>query len=263
MNRILLILLCALLVAASCARKQPGDTRLNIGVTPDKEGVLKQDLTAQEIRIMPSQVIYHPRFKPEPLTNEQSAILSRRIDSTKLDRKEVWFVRVLYNRNKDLTAKIYFMPEATSDRTRKGKYIYHRLVDFESVGKLTEEAPTPEYFEYYQVSPKQNTFGAEAAIPPQNSMLPFAAPEGFSEQEVVKIVDFVRSAPKVKLKTRPGLIYLQIRQNLPIMTIKRQGQIIEVKTGTQEGGLSGRGQFLEIQKTHEGYELIGVQEWVS
>jgi hypothetical protein len=216
--------------------------------------------------IEPSQVIYHPRLNPESLTQRQLQMLTASVNQEMLTEKKVWFVRVLYNRNERLTTVIYFMPALVSKRIRKGEYVYYQydprlMAIAQQMGKELE----PECHEYYQVSPKGKPFTIQASIPSLNSMLPFRVPKSFLEQEVVEIVDFIRSAPKEKSKTERGLVYFvsEVDQSLPIMTIRKEGEIIKVRTGTQEDGLAGSGQFLDIKKTEEGYELVEIGEWVS
>lgn len=51
---------------------------------------------------------------------------------------------------------------------------------------------------------------------------------------------------------------------LPILEIKRDGGIIEVKTGSLEGPLSGAGEILRIRAIEGGgYELVEIVFWVS
>jgi hypothetical protein len=228
----------------------------------DKGGVLAKDTNAEESFISPSQVIYHTRLTTEPLTRRQFGMLSKSIKNVRLDNKDVWFVRILCNLHPHLNAKIYFMPDTTSKRTRKGKYTYFRLIDLALLDLKVEDLKPPECLEYIQVSLKDKTFTAQVAIPPQNSMLPFSVSENFTDQEIVEIVDFIRTRP-MNTRRKTGRLYFQVKRNLPIMTIIKEGEVIKVRTGTQEHGLAGRGQVLEIRKTDQGYELTDVTEWVS
>lgn len=263
MSRILFILSCVMVFVASCVREQSQNTSVKPNIEYDNEYVITQDIITEKDYIKPSQLIYHPILNPDPLTSQQFSILSKFVDRTNLHKKDVWFVRVLYNRNNHLSAKIYFMPEVTSKRIRNGKYIHYGLTDWELLYALKEDRLKPEYCEYCQVSLKDKLFTTQAEIPPQNSMLPFAAPKDFSKQEIVEIVDFIRSAPKVKSETGTYPSYFHVRQNLPIMTITREGEIIKVITGTQESGIAGIGQFIMIRKTDEGYVVNEVVEWLS
>lgn len=262
MRKTLFILLCVMIVTASCVREQSQDASVKPNIETDKECVITQNITTEKNYIKPSQVIYHTRLDPEPLTNKQLAWLSKYIKRARLDQKEIWFVRVILNRNQYLNAVIYFIPDITSSRIRKGKYI-HCKHNPRLVSKLGEETLKFEAREYCQVSLKEKPFTPQIEIPPQNSLLPFAVPKDFSEQEIVDIVDFILSAPKEKAKTCINLIYAGIFQNLPIIRIKREGEIIRVKTGTQEHGIAGSGLILEIRKTGEDYELIMTTVWVS
>lgn len=262
MRRTLFILLCVMFVVVSCTIEQSKDESVKPDIVAEKECTITQDITLQEYYIKPSQVIYHTRLDPEPLTSKQLALLSKYIKRARLDKKEIWFVRVILNRNQYLNAVIYFIPDTTSSRIRKGKYIHCRH-NPRLVSKLGEETLRFEAQEYCQVSLKEKPFTSQIEIPPQNSLLPFAVPKDFSEKEIVDIVDFILSAPKEKAKTGINFIYAGIFKNLPIMRITREGEIIRVKTGTQEHGIAGGGLILEIRKTGEDYELIMATVWVS
>jgi hypothetical protein len=264
MRRGLIILLFVLLVVVSCSSCEPQDGNAKPVNESDIGNVLTKEINTEERQINPSQVIHHTRFKTEPLTNQQFAMLSRSIKNVRLDNKDVWFVRVLYNSRRHLTAKIYFMPDFASNRLRKGKYIYYRLADLALEDLKIGDLKPSEYLEYIQVSLKEEPFTAQVEIPPQNSMLPFSVSESFTDQEVVEIVDFIRSGPKM-LSAKPNVTYLpvNVKRNLPIMTIIREGEVIKVRTGTQEHGIAGMGQVLEIRKTDQVYELTEISEWLS
>jgi hypothetical protein len=251
-----------LLVVVSCSSYEPQDGNIKPVDESDIGNVLITEINTEERQIKPSQLIYHTRFKTEPLTSQQFTLLSRSIKNVRLDNKDVWFVRVLYNRYRQLTAKIYFMPDVTSNRVRKGKYIYFRLEDLALEDLKIGDLMPSEYMEYIQVSLKEEPFTAQVEIPPQNSMLPFSVSESFTEQEVVEIVDFIRSGPKM-LSAKQNVTYSPVKGNLPIMTITREEEVIKARTGTQEYGIAGIGQVLEIRKTDQGYEPTEILEWVS
>jgi len=262
MSRRFIILWFVPLVIASCASEKTQDRNVKQDIEPDNGTALTKNFKAEDSYTSSSKIIYHTRLKPDPLTKRQIGMLSKSIKNVRLDKKDVWFVRVLYNRNRHLKAKIYFMPETTSKRTRKGKYIYCRLVDLALLDLKINDLKPPEYMEYIQVSLKDKPFTAQVEIPPQNSMLPFSVSESFTDQEVVEIVDFIRSGPKI-LSTKPNVMYFPVERDTPIMTIIKEGEVIKVRTGTKEHGIAGMGQVLEIRKTEQGYELTDVIEWLS
>ena len=224
--------------------------------------------STQTGRIEPSQVIYHTRLNREPLTRSQLQMLIAGIDQEPFIGKDVWFVRVIANHRAQLKAIIYFIPDIVSERIRKGDYAYYEFdPELTTIARQMgrEVNLKAKRGKYCQVSPKTQPFTTQTSIPSQDSMLPFPAPHGFLEHEIAEIVDFLRSAPKERTKTEFGVFYVEsgIDLSLPITRIAEEGEIIKVRTGTQEGPLAGMGQYLEIKKTPEGYELIRVGEWVS
>ena len=102
-----------------------------------------------------SQLIYYDRLKPKPLTQDQIDTLSKVACLTRLDH--VWFARVLFNYQDILTADIYFLPETSSPRIRKGVTIHYDADSYLCLKKnLDEEVAAldtfePHYEEYVQV----------------------------------------------------------------------------------------------------------------
>ncbi len=238
-----------------------------------------------------SRVVYHKRLDPAMLTDEQLGGISDYLCLTDFDIKDVWFVNVIYNNNSILKTVVYFLPEANDKRIWNGKYIHYGSYQRSRRSKLTREQVKPHYYEYIQVAAKEKISGGQVGIPTQANLYPFPTPQGFTEDEIVGIVDFIRSDPnEIMIAPRKSIMHEDpkkekitafkdsveayitvttmismqpIERDLPIKDISRNGDIIEVETGVQEGPLAGYGQVLEIRKTDVGYELISVGMWVS
>jgi hypothetical protein len=264
----------------------------------------RENLSEGGICIERSEVIYHTRLNPEKLTDDKLQKLSEYIGRTQLKEKEVWFVRVVYNSSDSFRAAVYFKPERTRERTRWGKYIWYdsflddiELPDefLERAGLSREEVIARHCKNYIQVSTKGDPFTeGKQEIPPQNLMLPFEMPEDFSEQEIVEIIDFIRSKPRIKtegdsrflqeiiaelykaeefdksdlgadydLPEQTTTWYPDVAGEQPVMSMNREGEDIVIETGTVEGMLAGSGAIIKIRKTEDGYELLEVGMWVS
>lgn len=232
----------------------------------EKENVVSFSPASEKPCIESSQIIYH-RLHHDPLNQNRLKLLSTWICDTKPNN--VWFVRVLGSLHifNVLRADIYFLPDYSSGRLRKGKFTRYDSFDFRDSKKaLVEQGydpnklPKPEYREYVYVLPKNDT-PSPNQLPSSESLLPFTVADGFADQEIVEIIDFVRLQKPMRmiLKNVPW----DLNDQLPIMRIwKNQGNII-IMTGTQESPLSGSGQRLTIKKTDGGYELISKTSWIS
>lgn len=220
--------------------------------------------------IEPSRIIYHNTLDPAPLTKNQLDELSKFVCDTKPNN--VWFVRVLYNRQKILRAEIFFLPDTSSSRIMKGKSAYYdsQFLLFpkahldEQKANYYLKSLRPEYYEYVQVLPEFYS-PVPGDIPFNDYLLPFSVSGDFSDQEIIEIVDFMRSIPTLKRDSKEGrLVYPEkINSQLPIRFIERKNGQIEVMTGTLEGPESGSGECLMIKKSDGGYELISIGMWMS
>lgn len=221
------------------------------------------------ICIESKQIVYNNRLDPEPISQDQLKSLSTLVCETKPNH--VWFVRVLYNRKDTLRASIYFLPENSSGRIKKGKLTYYDSQYY----TFPEDYITkkyinynhdlkPEYYDYVQVLPELHS-PVPGEIPYIAYMLPFSVSNNLTDLEIIEIVDFIRTGPILK-KEDEGSINAYGEKpdpNIPIMSIKKVDGNIEVRMGTLEGPLSGSGQFLTIKKTDDEYELISIGMWVS
>jgi hypothetical protein len=281
-----LFFLCILICVSSCGRRSSPES-----ILPQREessqNVRVTD-TIPTVQITQDQVIYYSPNHPEPLTQVQLDELSQCASQVRPLNQSIWFVRVLLNWDTDLTARIYYMPDFSDMRIRKGKYFTYNSYGNNikttkesfpdnspsqansaqdtsgSIPHLFREREKPNCLDYIQVSKANELFSVgRIEIPPQNNMLPFGTPKGFSEQEIIGIIDFIRSEPKVTRALHSSSAVIKIDPTLPIENIYREGETIEIRTGTEEGRLMGGGEVIEIKMTDSGYELIHVGGWIS
>ena len=219
-----------------------------------------------------SKFVYHNRLQPVPLSSEQIQQISNNLreDGNKID--DIWFVRVLYCKEDIYTTDVYFQPTEQSKRIVKGKYSRYDS-SWTSYKKFRESIYYKKLFgdkkielpDYIYVAPPENSNLSNIAIP-TSKLTPFELPEGFTNQEIIEIVDFVRSGPDIKRDEDSNVTSYypdKVDTELPIHSINKVDGKIEVQTGTQEGPLAGSGDYLIIQKTDDVYELISIGMWVS
>ena len=113
-----------------------------------------------------------------------------------------------------------------------------------------------------QVSLEDHPFGEDLDTP-SGTLLPFPVPEGFTDDEVIEIVDFIRTNPEIV--SGPNTIPLVRRFNgsAPIIKIERRDGQIEVTCGVLEGPLSGSGEVIRCIKEDGSYQVVSLGWWVS
>jgi hypothetical protein len=233
---------------------------------------------APAIRTVP--VVYSPRydrFGGPPLSNEQvNALVQQGVDAC--PGNAPWFIYALANRDRgghpEIVARLLFAPDSATPRLRRGRLVHVALrppstrtdLDRSMTHFLSAISGTTSGFveEYWQVSPEGLSF-AKTLETPGADLLPLVPPEGFSETEVIKLVDLVRSNPRNPLAGPDRhMVPDQINGSLPIVSITRDGDVIEIMTGALEAPLSGGGELLRIRKSAEGvFEVLGLGVWVS
>ncbi len=115
--------------------------------------------------------------------------------------------------------------------------------------------------DYVQVSEKNKPFGNELDVP-EGVLLPFSASEDLTNDEIIEIVDFSRTSPK--MIDPPNRISIGFDGTLPILSIKRlTDSIIQITSGSQEGPLSGYGHSLECAKMENGFVVLEASQWCN
>lgn len=258
-------------------------------------GPLRQDVTSDsESQRRPSKdsvpIVYQSeRFTPIPLTAQQIDEFLSTASKAMPKGPSVWFILVRKNREHDgdldYSVTAYFAPDEQAARLRKGRYLHFssfpKLVAA-AINKAFADQPkdasapaikkqetdwTKRLRNYYQVSSSNQPFDKKLEVP-NGPMLPFDAPEGFSADEIIDIVDFVRSNPtytRPPSKEHPNSFTVPTRLDGsdPILGMKKKDDIIEVRTGTTQGPLSALGQFVRFVREGEDFKIISIGMWVS
>lgn len=224
------------------------------------------------------------RFGDPSFSKEQRKQIEDAIAETYSSNDAIWFIYArrgdIYDGKQQTVATIYLKPHTKIGRLWKGDAIYvsSRWNDIrkqvrmqfaeKSVGDPADEKfPKRAAKLYCYVVP--DGASAESHIP-KNNWLPFRANEGFSDDEVLEIADFVHAIPVrtqkeiVRHAMEKGEVGIEVDKSLPIYRLERDGEQIKVWTGTVEGLLSGAGQILVLKRDAEGkFKLESVGMWVS
>ncbi len=226
----------------------------------------------------PVPIVYNKRLNPLPLTDAQVADVVHKAALRCPDARRIWFIYVRANSKTnggmDGVANVYFTPDRQTTRLRVGRYVTvgwlppalkSRVRSLREVLEPDEEHPDlPPVQDYWQVSLAAEPF-SERLDTPAGTLLPFESPAGFSEAEVVEIVDFARSQKGgwFTSGSNPMTVRMSFDGCAPILSISRSDGLIQVRTGTHEGPLSGAGEVLECRKAQTGFEIVRVFMWVS
>jgi hypothetical protein len=225
-------------------------------------------------------VVYNKRLDPLPLTQTQVGELLAEAAPRCPDGRGIWFIYVrasyLVDGEPYIGAGVYFTPEAQEPRMRKGKCTGVAILPSswkseletlrEQLRRYRPDADLPAVWDYCQVSRAGEPF-TDRLGPPEGNLLPFDPPTGLWDAEIIDVVDFARrqtGEPRVeKLDDKHWNVRPGFDGSAPILKIARTDGVIEVKSGTVEGLLSGAGQILRCRRNERGFEIVDVSDWVS
>ncbi len=226
-------------------------------------------------------IVYNFRFEHPQLTSDQvERILAWAAPSCPPGQR-VWFIYATANwpdeEGRSAMACVYFTPQRQTGRVREGRHAWYdegraRLVEkFRDSGLFDEENDGPAWLklpEYCQVSDPHRPF-TDALEIPDLKLMPFDQPDGLSEEELVALVDFVRTGPglPVEWMDRDGREFIRVGparfdSAAPIWKIRREGDVFRVRNGAVQAILAGRGQFLECRRMPDGtFEVLSLGMW--
>jgi len=120
----------------------------------------------------------------------------------------------------------------------------------------------PWLFDYVQVSPPGTTFGRELKVPEVRAHVPFATPRGFTDGEIVGIVDHIHSAERETLPMR--YIVRGTEQTYPgAPSLPQRSRIMRVGTGDVVAPLVGLGTDYWLFRTATGFLVLNKRSWIS
>lgn len=232
-------------------------------------------------------VVYADHGSPGRLTAGQAEQVGRAATALAPDGRAAWFVLVRSNHlgaagegaaGDMLHATIYYAPDASSPRLRKGRAVGLTLFG----RKLRSGEPVP----YLQVSPGDAPFPDPPGVPgvpavPALADLPFGppltgnrAPAEVGGDDLVRLVDAARAilradAAKTERWARhqgpDARAHAARERNEPIHRIEKDGDVLRVYTGWQTGIRSGGGRFVDLRRAGGEYRQIseGIGLWRS
>ena len=227
-------------------------------------------------------VVYDPRLKPLPLTDEQKKEILRQAALVTPKEQRLWYLHVAHNYlwGEELwpNVTVYFTPDVTTPRLRKGKclrintLVWWKMFMINRTGRK-ELWINPKTFDsqelqkhvrdYWQVSFRDRPFTAELH-PPTKPLWPFAVSAGLTDEEVVEIADFVRPFSEPGLTPGAPQRYHPIDATQPILSISRlEDGSIEVWTGSVQGPTAGRGHYLKLHRAGKSFVVVKTWLWVS
>jgi hypothetical protein len=170
----------------------------------------------------------------------------------------VWFILVNFHRAGEYRVNVYFDPDEMKNSLRTGRYTHISTVR-DQLGRILELAgqTKPVSIPYAQVvSSPTDPDERPGQTPPLRDM-PFRAPDEVAAQDLIAIVEIVRSVMK-----REGEDV-----NLPVLSMRRErgeSDIVEVELGWVAGPLYAGGRSVRVKRTSVGWEAVGgVSFWVS
>ncbi len=237
-------LICyVLVIAVGCAHRSPS-------AMPSTHPIIASTSPPIEVR-------YDPALSPKALTAQEKNELTNLAAARANDDCRPWFVCVRYNDNGIFAADLFFAPDTSSARLRKGTYAH--VEGWEDLLSVVKDGPAEQMPRYAQISPPTEPFDHRLTVP-DRVMMPFEPDHHFfgeavklSDSELVSLVDLVRP---VFAKNDGG----------PIYRIEAKGEMIRVFSGEQQGPLGGGGRFVDVKrKIGGGFELANeeVGRWVS
>jgi hypothetical protein len=209
------------------------------------------------------EVRYGGHLNPQALSPAQKeAIVGCAMDAAPPGSR-IWFILVLYNKNKDYTTRVYFEPTVTASRVRKGVYAYitpwaQRVRGNSELASAirAHRRPLPDYI---QISDEAAPFAKILNIPRLDRMpfdpngAPFGKSAKLSDEEWVALADLVRPL-------------FESHKGGPICRVESAEGVLRVYSGWQEGPLAGGGCLVSVKrKPGGGFELVGngVGIWMS
>lgn len=221
-------------------------------------------------------VVYDPRLTPQPLTMAQMQEILADAQPACPPGQQIWFILVRHNvelpgpkdnpqdKRWHYAAIVYYTPQTQTARLRKGLCLYLASADPELASVMQALGAHPEgLLPWWQVSAETDPFTQQLDVPTW-PLMPFAAPRDLSDEEVVRIVDFVRTGPRAPAPANGGLLVVdRFDATEPILSITNQDGLIRVQSGSIQAPLAGQGQILILKKADTGYQVVELLEWVS
>lgn len=143
-------------------------------------------------RTTPSRpaIMHWPTSEILPLSNEQVGRI-RQIVADTYPQEDIWFILVLFNMRKpNYRVQVYCLPDHESERVRRGAGVHIHYS-----GKVLSPRVAP--FAYAHVCETEDLCPKGLPVPDDLTKFPFRFSGSLSDDEIVQVVRFIRSAPTV------------------------------------------------------------------
>jgi len=231
-------------------------------------------------------VVYDRRLDPQPLTDKQLKEIVEEATAVAPEGRKIWYVHVHYNQERDsndgfyCNATVFYTPSEVTPRLRRGQSyrtsnsakLTTKLLILRKLNEVNADSQPADKYEllgnYVQVSLQKVPFGKSLDTPTYR-LWPFTAPEGFTDAELIELVDFARTSlakPRTQEDKRRHITYLNNEFNgqEPIYSIKKLGDgRVRIQSGTLQGPLAGAGSFMECIKKDGQWIVLVVGVWCS
>lgn len=221
-------------------------------------------------------ITYDERLSPKRLTPGQIEGILAEARVCAPAGRPVWFILVhdnslQLNGVEFANVSVYFEPDTATPRMRKGKFFRE---SYASKGLVKQFAPStqpdfvPDLLDYVQVSLESSPFGKDLEVP-ASRLWPFPTPDGFTDADVIEIVDFIRTPPDTDTRATinpDGSISFKLLSwywGEPIFFIRKDGEVIEVRTGAMQHSLGGGGSWIRCIKKDGKWVVLESGTWVS
>jgi len=250
--RVVVVSLTFFLVAAADSNVSSTDSVLS---PPDKAGKTPREKVP---------IVYDMTTRPAQLTAEQCNQILDYAEPLAPKAQRVWYIQVSKNTKSPIDGNpywkvtLYFTPETATKRLRKGKGI---CVSSDFVAKAALLAPSKTPYDYVMVSLPDDPFGNDL-LTPSTAVWPFARPSGFTDEEIIEVVDFARF--KQLLEVPPPNFMAGVRGSLgtvpSVLAIGRDKDgTITVYFCRDEPG--GPGYLIKCKRTDGKLVYLGKGDW--
>ncbi len=202
-------------------------------------------------------VVTFPQMYPKELREWQLDEIIVRAKASDTEGRKIWSVLLFNNAPKNgmphYRVAVFYEPDVSTPRIRRGKKVTFGwrmgFGDAHTVepGRLRS---------YVQVALKDRPFG-KSLEPPSGTLIPFNPPMGFTDEEIVEIVDFIRGNPAEPDKRYPN----KLDSSRSILSIRRRGDKIEVRCGWMATPKGGLGQIIQMVKEGGTFRVISIKKW--
>lgn len=219
-------------------------------------------------------IIYADTSQPDPLSESDMREILAYTYVANHAKQPVWYIHVHSSRTASgerapRRVTVFLTPEQTTPRLQRG---YMLEANLQSLREPRQNAKgRDDLHEYVRVSPPSQALGSKLDLPTLPTW-PFDRPKGFSDQEIIEIVDLVRTtAAELSAKTAsarsqigPGLPIISIDPSHQILSMERspEGEAI-VMAGSFELYWDIRGETIRCRKQNGKWVILAIGMWVS